>query len=225
MHINVCCLNPTLSINDSFMSSDIKKWLYATRTVGCPPSLLPQWFSSGSWQIGGIMNSDMLGECGCKHMPLFFFFLLFKCLYASYNSGSPSSLPPPPAVPWTVDIHPQKLWVSTTKQTGLRTSSFEAPGDFSAFVWSERLSFFRHIFLYLLIHRRLSEALMLVMAALSWFCHQRSSKGAVQSLWWGLQGFRKTPVARWEDVNQPKVHKDDCLSSIWRHPCNKTLVH
>lgn len=114
-----------------------QKWLYGTRTFGRPPSVSPQWLSSGSWQIGGIMNSDMLGECGCKHM-LFFALQMSICQLQQWQSIlSPSSS----CCSWNGRCsYAGTLWTSTAKQTGLKSSSFEAPGDFGAFVWSGRLS-------------------------------------------------------------------------------------
>lgn len=76
-----------------------------------------------------------------------------------------------------------------------KTNRFENFFSFRGPRWLYRLCviwapfLFCHTFLYLLIHLRLAVALMLLTAELSWFCHQRSSKGGVQSLWWDYKGF------------------------------------
>lgn len=70
MHINVYC-SRSLAINEPFISSNIKNNCTGLGGLAAPPSVSPRWFRSRSWQIGGIMNSGMLGECRCKHMPSF----------------------------------------------------------------------------------------------------------------------------------------------------------
>lgn len=70
-----------------------QKLLYSIRTLGCPPSVSSRWFSSGSWQIGGIMNNGMLGEGGCKRMPSFAL-QTSVCQLQQWQSILPPTLPP-----------------------------------------------------------------------------------------------------------------------------------
>lgn len=120
-----------------------QKLLYGTREAACPPSVSPRWFSSGSWQIGGIMNSDTLGERKCRHMPFTFFLFFFFCSSNVCVPVPAVAVRPPSSsscCSWNGSRScTQTLWASATKQTVWETS-FEAPGDFRAFVWSGRLS-------------------------------------------------------------------------------------
>lgn len=79
-----------------------------------PPSARLQWFSSGGWQISGIINSNMLGGCGCEHKS---FSALSLCERYGYSNGSP-----PTAVPGMACDRAQKL---TGRVQRIQTNRFE----------------------------------------------------------------------------------------------------
>lgn len=128
--------------------------------------------------------------------------LLFKLLYANLSSGSLSSSLPCPCCLGMIDVHACRNSLSDCWKTNRFENFFSFRGPrwlhCLCVIWEPLM--FRHTFLYLLIHLRLASALMLLTAELSWFCHQRSSKGGVQSLWRGLQGLRRSLTLRWKDV-------------------------
>lgn len=157
------------------------------------------------------MNSGVLGERGCKHMPSFAFQTWICQLAVAVHLPSFSS----PAVPGMLDAHAQSPFSSCNK-TNRFGNFFSFRGPWCLYrlcvIWAPFL--FCRTFLYLLIHLRLPAALMLVTAKLPWFCHRRSSKGGVVSLWFGLQGLWRAPAVRWKGVKQPRVHTHNFHGSM-----------
>lgn len=179
------------------MSSNIKKKTKKTKQTDCmtagstePPSSawLP-WLSSGSWRIGGIINSNMLGGCGCEH-----------CLWAR-TSWLVFILLPPPGMQLLLQRNSWNHGASANpppqkKQTGWKTLCVEALPLASTLCCSV---------IPLLINLRLSRwsydagdgsAVLILSLQELWRCSTAVAIGATRA--------QKTPVGmRWEDERSP----------------------
>lgn len=164
------------------MSSNIREWLY--RPGVCPPLTPPlsplsppvsrQWFSSGSWQIDGIMNSDVLCKCGCTLLPS----LALQTTQFQHQPTAVHVLSPP--LPHSTPLP------STLHSTPLRPSSWSWRTDADdeellMWVWTPALLQTPQVTLLppLLINPSPSHSGFDAtnVGGLSRFCHQRGSKG------------------------------------------------
>lgn len=193
------------------MSSNIREWLY--RPGVCPPPLTPplsprsppvsrQWFSSGSWQIDGIMNSDVLCKCGCTLLPS----LALQTTQFQHQPTAVHVLSPPlPSPPHSTPLRPSS-W-------SWRTDAGDE--ELLVWVWTPALLQTPQVTLLppLLINPSPSHSGFDAtnVGGLSRFCHQRGSKGGVR-LWWRVRRrLWKNPCG----CVFPLWHqRDDFLSSM-----------
>lgn len=202
------------------MSSNIKNYCNASGTLGHPPPVLPRWFSSGGWQIGGIMNSGMLGECGCKHMPSLCssdFCMPATALAVRLSSSSS------PAVPGMVKRKKKLLHRNSSSEYG-KTNRFKNFFSCTGPRWLYNLSVILVAFLF-------SNASLLINPSPSRSGFDAADGRAVPILSPDApkvgyshcdEHYKSFGEAPWAPTAQ-SPHRQ--FSDLWRYPCNKNKMH